>query len=238
MLLFNLVMLNEINQTNNETINKFEVGDGCDNETFFEEGFICCNFSVCDQYCYKNECIPPNKVWFCFEIGIFYCFAIKHFASFISLIFSVIARFCYNTRNEIRHLIPTYIGVFLIDLSFWFTLNGWFCSSFEVWSKIFENGLFLYILCWWFTKFILAYLECEFECWEQKMDEMRGRYSSISFKYWENFMDIRYIYNVFFNLYFVIDFFLYISSNNYRKMWKKYMKTKEKERINKGYVIL
>ena len=220
MIIFNLILLNEINQTKDEK--KFKVGDAC-NETFYEEGFICCNYSICDQYCYKNVCVQPKKIWFCTQIGILYSFSIKFLLSFIFFVFGVITRIYYHSSNQILFLLWVYAAVFMSDLILWCIFFGCFCYEFAVWSYILEIGIAVFILGLGFFQLFLIHVYVsniifdkktflEFSCSRPKSRIFGGIFSFFIL-----------IIAILFNFIIIYDFFMYILSNHHRKMWKKYI---------------
>ena len=240
MILFSLVLLNEINQSNNET--NYEIGNQCDNETFLEEGFTCCNFTVCDKYCYKNICIPPNKIWFCTQIAIFWCFLIKHFHSFIFMIFGILIRIYYKSSNQIGNLVRMYILVLFNDLLLWLIINSSFCVNyFEVWDIVFIFSVIFYNPGG-FAINILFIDDSEFYGYnlyeikkipEELLSYPKSRKIRLILNYFIAFITL------FFNLIIIVDFFIYIISNDHRERWKKYTEIKEnRKRENGKYIIL
>ena len=234
MFLFNLVLLNEINKTYNETkLENYKVGDKCEiNETNLEEGFICCNFSVCDKYCYKDKCVPSNKIWFCTQSGIFWCFAIKHFLSFLFMIFSIIIRIYYKTTNQIVPLIFFYIGVLFSDLLLWCFINGGFCSKFEIWRMILLEGMFVIIFIFFYPfPLSLRDLATNFNNFSLYGLLPDYSYSRPTFhKLGDTINSFVIIVTELINCIIIIDFLMYLMSNNHRKRWEKYIEILEKKK--------
>ena len=219
MIIFNLILLlNEIIQTKDEK--KIKVGDAC-NETFYEEGFICCNYSICDQYCYKNVCVQPKKIWFCTQIGILYSFSIKFLLSFIFFVFGVITRIYYHSSNQILFLLCIYITVFFTDLIVWCILFGAFCCEFAVWSYILVFGILVFVFVLIFYSIILfeEYIYNIIFCKKTDIDFPRP----IMHNFGAILRFLILVVIICFNFIIIYDFFMYILSNHHRKMWKKYI---------------
>ena len=229
MIILNLVLLNEIKQINSETNYKFGKKK-CDNETFLEEGFICCKFTVCDQFCYKNECVPKNKIWFCTQIGVFWSFTIKHFCSFICMIFSVLMRIYYKSSNQISYLKNMYICVLLLDLSLWSYFYGLFCIDFMVWVLIWL--IMLIFMVYFLVQIYIILIPFTFMNLYEPKDQPRLslRLRKISITLY-NFMFLCTYFIL--NSIIIVDFFMYIMSNNYRKSCKKYIEEKQKGKKNR-----
>ena len=60
--------------------------DSCQPDQVLDDGLICCNYTICDQYCYEDQCMSPKEVWFCTEGYTFVLF--MKFAP--SIIFTII----------------------------------------------------------------------------------------------------------------------------------------------------
>ena len=113
--------------------------NSCDPNEFFEEGFICCNYSICDKYCYKDTCIKSQKVWFCFQEGVGYFFSIKILPSFIFFIFRFIINFLFH--EELLNLFYIFCSDFVVNIFLFISINGFYC--YEVWLWV----IFAIIVC-------------------------------------------------------------------------------------------
>ena len=71
----------------------------CKPDEFLEEGLICCNNSICNEYCYENICIKSKNVWFCFQEGIFYYWLIKLSPTVLFYLIGYINHYLYNRDN-------------------------------------------------------------------------------------------------------------------------------------------
>ena len=65
--------------------------DSCQPDQVLDDGLICCNYTICDQYCYEDKCWSPKKVWFCNE-GLVNILFIKFVPSIMFAIIGFITR--------------------------------------------------------------------------------------------------------------------------------------------------
>ena len=125
--------------------------DYCEPDEVLEAGLICCNYTICDKYCYQDTCLSPKTVWFCTE-GIFNVFFLKFVPSIIFTIIGVFLR-CLNFnftdllrsgRRYSSHFSFLLLRVFIDCL-----INLIFCFIIGVNSCYFEIGVIIEfnILC-------------------------------------------------------------------------------------------
>ena len=186
---------------NNRSV--FEDDKKCDNSTILEEGFICCDSKICDQYCYNNsECISPKKVWFCYNpLGILGFFGIRSSVSILILFLSIIERIFGSDFNQIPILFAftaIEIGVsciFMITIKMGYCANLWGFLALSVPIYICTVG-FQYFSCY----------KCNFDRFELTGTKL----SSILRK-------IVVIVSIFFVYFTIIDFYQYLLFDDYRK---------------------
>ena len=195
----------------------FEVGDECENNSYLDDGFICCNYSVCDKYCYKNICIPSNKIWFCYQSGFFFAFLVKHFLSIIFLIIGIIIRLFYHSKKEILIFIIYYFGIFLGDIVFTGYVIILFCSSYGIFEILCLILTPIYI--GWFA--LLAFTCTDVDDFYIEKLITKESYSlptsrNISVYLFHFGMLIVHL----FNFQIIIDLFMYIIPIKYRESWQ------------------
>ena len=188
-----LLLLKEINMNacisndNNEKRMVLEDKKICNSSSILEEGFICCNSTICDKYCYNDICISQNKVWFCFDnIGIYGFFAIKISLSIIFLFLSIITRIFWKDYNQI----PFLLCILMIELFINSVLMGLILFTYcqEDFLLIILLGLPLYfVVCLMAFMFKTGFFEsgenkiCKFK--ESSSTEMEmDRYYPLSHK--------------------------------------------------------
>ena len=140
----------------------FILSETCDPKDELKEGLICCNYSICDKYCYKETCIEANKVWFCYEEGIGYFFAIKFLPSIIFFFIGFIIRYLYHENLIINCNINNRILVFNFDsrIRYIFCLFTDFITNIYLFLII--NGLFCYkVLPWCICAIFMAVVYTE-----------------------------------------------------------------------------
>ena len=141
----------------------FILSETCDPNNELEEGLICCNFSICDKYCYKETCIKSNKIWFCYEEGIGYFFAIK----FLPSIILFILRFIIHWLGKVKYLTLLWILCldFIVNCILFTIINGFFCYEVDVWLSF----SILAILCSMPLYFYILYINLTInDLWEFK----------------------------------------------------------------------
>ena len=210
---------NSKNETKFEFDFDFEVGDECENNSYIDDGFICCNYSICDEYCYKNICIPSNKIWFCYKTGILWAILLKHFLTLVFLIFSVIIRLCYHSKKEILIFILYYIANLFSDIFFSFCIIMIYCAKYGEWEFICALVVPVYI----FMSLCFAFACTDIDNIYIKKLLTKESYSFpplriISFYLFRFGMFIVHLCK--FRI--VIDIYMYIISNKYREDWQAF----------------
>ena len=110
-------------------------GETCEPDQILEEGLICCNNNICNEYCYKDSiCIKSKNVWLCFQNGIIYWCLIKIAPSIIFTIIGIFIRYLYNEQNDYLKVIVRAIIEFILNIFFFFMIGLCFCD---------KNGVFL-----------------------------------------------------------------------------------------------
>ena len=137
----------------------------CDSNETLEEGLICCNNSICNEYCYDDVCIKSNKIWFCCQEGALFLFIIKFVPSIVFTLSGVIIR--------LFHKKPTFLifGMSFLEFYFntglFFIIIGIYCFKIELWATFAIIGALFVIglvigLC-----VILSYLDLPLYKFEQ-----------------------------------------------------------------------
>ena len=106
------------------------------NNQIIEEGLICCNYSICDKYCYNNECIKSNKVWFCYKEGIAYFFLIKFVPSTLFFFIGILIRFLFNKSETHWSFIISFCIECGVNIYLFVVINGYFCMESIEWGVI------------------------------------------------------------------------------------------------------
>ena len=107
--------------------------ESCEPDQILEEGLICCNNNICNEYCYKDSiCIKSKRVWFCFQNGIIYFCLIKFLPSIIFTLIGIFIRFLYNKCNDYLKVIIRAIVEFVFNIFSYFMIGFFICYKNEI----------------------------------------------------------------------------------------------------------
>ena len=188
----------------------------CDPNEILDDSLICCNYSICNQYCYKDICIKPRKVWFCHQEGIRYLFIIKSIPSLIFTLFGMFVRlFCYK-QKKLAVFFCRSITEFIFNATLFTMINGYSCLHDDGWG--FLAVFCTLLICAWVC---LLYLFSPFY-----KDPETIAYLNLSIDNLDNIKSLRNFINKFRNVcivifgltgyYMVFDTFAYALNKRYR----------------------
>ena len=191
-----------------------------------EEGLICCNYSICDKYCYKNECIQANKVWFCYKEGIGYFFLIKFVPSILFFFIGILIRIYYHKKEKINFLLLIFGKECYMNTYLFVNINGYFCHEVYKWliiAIIFTIVGFIIFLC----SFILNYQIYTFSIQRYKASFNHNQFfynvKQIILNFWVIIFTITGYFMVFDTFAFLLNKYYRYKSNNIDKYLDVYL---------------
>ena len=187
------------------------------NNQIIEEGLICCNNSVCDKYCYNNECIKSNIIWFCYKEGIGYIFLIKFVPSILFFFIGILIRFLFNKSKRHWSFLISFCSECGFNIYLFVVINGYFCRKISAWIT---TAIFISIM---FSPLILFAIIINIAVVYPRTKEFeQGHYHQvilynvkvILFDIWITIFSLSGYFMIF-------DTFAYLISKYYKKQWAK-----------------
>ena len=106
----------------------------CDPNEILDDGLICCNYTICNQYCYHDICIKPSKIWFCYQGGIFFLLIIKFVPSIMFTLIGTIVRHFYHKDKYLNGFYCRFYMEIVFNIALFSMINGYSCFQEEFWQ--------------------------------------------------------------------------------------------------------
>ena len=119
----------------------------CDPNEILDDGLICCNYTICNKYCYKDICIKPSKIWFCYQGGIFFLLIIKFVPSIIFTFIGMFIRHVYYKDKDLNGFYCRFYVEIVYNIALFSIINGYSCLQEEFWQMAACIGTIM--TCFW-----------------------------------------------------------------------------------------
>ena len=125
----------------------------CDPNEILDDGLICCNYSICNEYCYDDICIQPKKIWFCHQEGILFLLIIKFVPSIVFAFIRMLVRLYHKKTIFVifgKSFIESLFNTWLFSM-----INGYYCCKYELWEALAGFGTMGVIL--WVILYVMLF---------------------------------------------------------------------------------
>ena len=227
LILFILIRENlNLIEDKNYSSSKKESEEICNKTTVLDEGLICCNSTICDKYCYnyddKDYCIASQKVWICFkDSSISLLFLIRSFISLTFFILSNMIKPC-PYYNEIYWFYFIFLFFEIMQNMLLIEINRIIYCNVKG-DKHFDAILANCIMYLVFSTISFMFINLL----------IFGNFENEDFTFFKTIIFRPTLYKIqiilecliiilssIFSCFFIMDFFMFFISKNYREKWK------------------